>query len=253
MHPIVTSARLLDTYKSRPAGVKAIEPINYMLPLFASERLAGIVGDMISDGHLQGPEKWRLDFTSNSVKDLKRFEKEFLLQFGVKGKVRPCMTNKFGITYNYGINNKPISRVLFLCGIPVGNKVTQEFKIPSWIMSNNLYFKRFIQIVIDCEGSVDTKSKYVELQMSKSEDLLETGFDFFNGIKSKLFKYFKIETTKPFTIKAFNLRKDGIRTKPIKMKIKRKESVIRFYRTIGFENENKMKKLRDVISSWEGN
>ncbi len=250
MRPIVTYSRILKMYKSRHAGVKALESVKHLMPLYPSKRLAGIVGDMFSDGHLQGHNKWRLDFTSGSTNELKRFEKEFYLQFRVIGKIRDCVTNRFGTTYNYGVNNKPISRILFLCGVPSGNKVLQPTKIPNWILSNKSYFTRFIQRIMDCEGCVDTVNKYVELNMSKSEDLMDNGYELFNNIKKHLLKYYVIQTTNPFTETRYNLRKDGVKTKAIKIKIKRKEAVKRFYKYIGFSNKTKQQKLKAVIASW---
>ncbi len=249
MNPIITYSRILRMYKSKYAGIKALEYVKSLMPLYPSERLAGIVGDMFSDGHLQGHNKWRLDFTSCSIDELKRFEKEFYLQFGVIGKIRLCVTNKFGTTYNYGINNKPISRILFLCGVPAGNKVLQQTKIPNWVLSNKLYFTRFIQRVMDCEGCVDVVNKYIELNMSKSEDLMDNGYEFFNSIKKYLLKYYGIKTTNPFTISHFNLRKDGIKTKQIKIKIKNKESLNTFYKSIGFEGIKKHQKLISILDS----
>lgn len=250
--PMITRDDVLRTYKSSAAGEKALEKYCDLFPFLPSERLAGIFGDMISDGHLQGEPKWRLDFTSKEKTELKRFEKEFFSVFGVKGKIRLCTTNKFSVTYNYGINNKPIARILFLCGVPAGNKVLQSFSVPEWILENKIFFRRFIQRVLDCEGCVDTKGKYIELQMYKSEELLGDGFIFFKEIKKKLLKHYGIETTNPFTETRFNLRKDGIKTKAVRMKIKRKEDVIKFHKYINFENISKREKLDKIVKDWDG-
>ncbi len=245
---MITFQQVLGMYKSEIAGKKALEKYSSLFPITPNEKLAGIIGDMFSDGHLQGEPKWRLDFTSKDKKELRRFGEELFAVLGVKGKIRRCTTNKFGETYNYGVNNKPISRILYLAGVPAGNKVLQSFFIPDWILNNKDFFRRFIQRVLDCEGTIDTKSKYIELQMYKCIDKLEEWFIFFRIIKGKLLEYYGIETTNPFTDTRFNLRKDGIKTKVVRIKIKKKDSLIKFREHINFENKDKRRKLNSVIS-----
>lgn len=248
---LIKIANVLKTYKSIEAGKRSLEPYKYIFPIRSSEILAGIVGDLFGDGHLQGEPKWRLDFTSSSIKELKRFEKEFYTLFKIKGKIRRCTTNKFGKTYNYGVNCKPIARSLFLCGVPTGNKVLKRINIPTWILTNKRCFRRFLQRLFNCEATVDLYSKCIELRMNKEKGLLNNGFRFFKDIKKCLRLFFKIETTKPFLGGKLNIRKDGFKTIVIRIKIKRKESVIRFAEEIGFENNKKQKSLKRMIMGWK--
>lgn len=238
---------VLKTYKSAYSGMKVLSDYNNLFPISSSEILAGIVGDLFGDGHLQGDPKWRIDFTSASKKELQRFANEFSEQFKVNGKIRPCRTNKFGNTFNYGINCKPIARALFLCGVPAGNKVLQPTKIPIWILQNSDYFKRFVQRLFDCEGSVSVNDKAIEIQMYKNEKLLKNGFKFFYDIKRGFKKHFDIVTSKPFTEKRVNIRKDGIRTKAIRLKIKNSDSLVKFWKYINFETPSKQKNLKEII------
>lgn len=87
----------------------------------------------------------------------------------------------------------------------------------------------------------------IKLEMWKSEDNLEQGFEFFQTIRKGLKNYFDIETTNPFTNVRTNLRKDGIKTKPIIIKIRRKDSLAKFFKEIGFENVEKQRKLSLLI------
>ena len=243
MRSIVTYNDILKTYTSKDAGIKALEKIKQITPIYSSTRLAGIVGDLFGDGHLQGPNKWRIDYTSGSVPELKRFGREIYIQFGRKGKIRKCTTNKLGVTYNYGFNNKPIARVLFLCGVPAGNKVMQNLQIPSWILNNKFYFTRFIQRLFDCEGSVSKNEIGIELNMSKSEDLIQNGIEFFNTIKFYLSKYHDIKTCNPFINAKINRRKDNIKTHQVRIKIRERRSAEIFSKKIKFENLTKQRKL----------
>jgi hypothetical protein len=237
---------VLNTYKSSPHGLIALSKYKFWFPIIKSTVLAGIVADLIGDGHLQDYPKLRLDYTSKSKKELKRFNNEVYQLFKLNGKIRECKTNKYG-TYNLGVNNKPLARSLILLGVPSGAKVFSNFNIPRWIIEDKQLFARFINRLFSCEGCVDVPSKCIELKMYKSVSLIKGGIDFFNEIKIHLEKYFQIKSTNPFLTGKNNIRKDGRETKGIRIKIKNKESLINFHKFIGFDDNKKQKKLEKII------
>jgi hypothetical protein len=58
-------------------------------------------------------------------------KRRYIKLFQVKGKVRLCTSNRFGKTYNYGVNNKMLSRIFYKLGVPSGCKVkTGVFNSP---------------------------------------------------------------------------------------------------------------------------
>ena len=222
-----------------------------IFPIIASQELAGLVADLMGDGHLQIGEKNRLDFTSKSKKELKRFESTIYNLFSVKGKIRPCTTNKFGKTFNYGVNCKPIALILYLIGVPKGAKVLQSFKIPSWILEDKEYFRIFVYRLFCCEGTVDySANPFIEISMNKEETILDTGFYFFNTIKNYLYTYFNITTNNVYK-STISIRKDKRITQSVRLKIKRKEDIKRFTQEIGFPNNTSKK--RKLICTVKGN
>jgi len=239
---------VLDTYKSKEAGIIALSKYIDWFPLKATPNLAGITADLMGDGHLQDSPKLRLDYTSKSLDELNRFNLEIYNVFRIKGTTRKCFTNYYD-TYNLGINCKPIARVLKLIGVPTGSKVLTRFNIPPWILKDKRLFSRFINRLFSCEGSVDINSKCVEIQMYKSENLVKDGLRFFNEIKFYLDKYFDIKTTEPFTGNTFNIRKDGIKTRPIRLKIKNRDSLLGFRDFIGIEDPAKMSRLKLITEN----
>lgn len=240
---------VVNSYKSRQHGIKALSRHSYWFPMVASPSLAGIIADLIGDGHVQDtPVRMRLDYTSKSTKELDRFGAEVYNIFKIRGKIRKCTTNTYG-TMNYGVNCRPLIRVLRLLGAPSGSKVLTRFPIPEWILGNKCLFARFVNRLFSCEGSVDLVNKYIEIQMYKSETLIEDGLLFFKKIKSYLNIYFNIKTTEPFLGNTFNLRHDGIRTRPIRLKIKNKESLIKFRDFIGIEDPSKMVRLKNITEN----
>lgn len=239
---------LLNTYKTRTHRIKHLGDYKGFFPIKANQRMAGIVADLICDGNLQGNPKWRIDYTSKSTTELQRFESEMIKLFNKEGKVRKCTTNKLSKTYNLGINCSPISRILFLCGVPSGQKVLTSFSIPFWIKKDREYFRRFAQRVFSCEGSImyeeNRKIPQIRLTMWKSEKLIKDDC-FVEELARYLKQYFNINSTvSKSTLKSFNLRKDGIITRPKRIYITGK-SVIIFYREVGFEGkkQEKLKKL----------
>lgn len=237
---------VLGTYKSKQYGIKALSKYINWFPIKPSIILAGIVADLMGDGHLQDEPNLRLDYTSKSSKELKRFEKEVVSLFGIKGKIRKCTTNKYN-TKNLGINNKPLARVLKLIGVPTGAKVLKKFSIPKWILKDKKLFSRFLNRLFSCEGCIDLKNRYIEISMYKSLELIKNNFKFFKDIKFYLEKHFQIKTINPFLGSWISKRKDGKRTRGVRLKIKNQDSLKRFQKFIGFEDRSKKERLSKII------
>ena len=167
--------------------------------------------------------------------------------FGKDCKIRKCNSNKYGKTYNTGINCSPIARILFLCGVPSGQKVLSKFSIPKWIFLEKKYFKRFCTRLFSCEGSIikeEGRRPRIRLEMWKAENLVKDGLNFMEDISAGLKKYFNIESSIHLR-NLKNTRKDGIITKPIRLTILT-NSVMAFYKKIGFEGD-KQKSLKALI------
>lgn len=245
--PIVDYLDVLATYKNLKSGERALEKYKKWFPLYSSVALAGVVADLMCDGHVQPPPKLRLDYTSKSTLELKRFGNELYGLFGVNGKSRPCRCNRYGVSFNYGVNCKPLCRILILCGVPAGRKVAMEFTTPDWILGDKELFRRFVQRMFTCEGHVSSNgSPEVGIQMWKAKGLLKNGLAFFWEIKEGMENYFGIKTSRPFLEKRENTDKDGLVTKAIRLKIKRKEAISQFAQEIGFEDDRKQQLLEQV-------
>ena len=240
----------IKTYKTRGYRIKHLENYKHLFPIKSSITLSGIVADLICDGNLQGDPKWRIDFTSKSIEELKRFEKEIMSLFNVKCKIRECKSNLFGKTYNISMNCSPIARILFLCGVPSGQKVLTSFNIPDWIKKDKKYFKRFAQRVFSCEGSImhekNRKMPQIRLEMWKAQDLKEDE-NFVEQLSKYIKEHFDISSTIT-KVNIYNTRKDGIITRPTRLYILG-ESVKKFHKYIGFEGEKqeKMNRIMGMI------
>ena len=256
MKSILDAEDLFKLYKSRFYATKATNDYSNWFPIFASPQLAGVVADLMGDGHLQGEPKWRLDYTSKRKNELQRFGKEIFGLFGIKGKSRPCNGNKWGTSFNYGVNCKPLARVLHLLGVPTGRKIKKEFLIPKWILGDKGCFRIFVRRLFDCEGcvSVEGSSSFISIEMWKSEEFLNNGIEFFKEIKKGLNKHFDICTTNVFLNGVVVNRGNGLKVRGVRLRIKRLKSLVNFYKEIGFDNHVKQNKLKDVlmIKGWDG-
>lgn len=247
---LITYKDLFKLYKSEPKAKIALEKYNFWFPAIGSPQLAGLVADLMCDGHLQGDPWWRFDYTFKFFDEKKRFENELYSLFKIKGRARQCTTNKLSKTFNYGVNCRQLARLLNLCGVPFGNKVYKSYSVPEWILSDRENFRRFVQRAFSCEGTVWTgNNPGIRLEFWKEESLLDSGKKFLGAISFYLYKYFKIQTTNVFTGASQNVHKDGSITKPLKFNIKRKESIINFHKEIGFENNHKQLKLKEIVSN----
>ncbi|VVC00206.1 Uncharacterised protein [uncultured archaeon] len=219
--------------------------VRHWFPLSASEDFAGLIGDLMGDGHLQAKPKWRLDFTSNSAEELQRFGYVVKNLFGVDGKIRACTTNCYG-TMNYGVNCKPLARLMVLCGVPSGSKPDKVYQIPKWILGNKAYFRKFVSRYFTCEGSVDMHGA-ISLAIFKEESLVENGIGFLSDIRLGLDRFFDVQTEKPFLWSRLSYRKEKPPSRGIVLKIRRRRSLLAFYKNVGFESLEKNLKLNALL------
>jgi len=249
MKPLVTYEDVLRTYGLDVRAKVKLEPYEKLFPVYPSSALASIIADLMGDGHVQ-KSIYRLDFTSKDKSELKRFGKVLFGLFGVKGKIRPCNTNRYGKTFNYGVNNTVITKILILAGAPRGEKVRNPFKVPSWILEDKECFRAFSRRLFDCECSIWSKhSPGIAIEMWKEESLKKDATDFMNQIRFGLEQHFQIKPSVVYTPNTKCIRKDNILTKPFKFSIKSRDSICRFYKEVGFDCKRKQFKLLKIIGN----
>lgn len=230
---------LLSTYKTRGHRISHLVKYKSLFPLRTSPLLAGIIGDLIGDGSLQGDPKWRFDFTSKNVDELSSFNARVKRLFNISGKVRKCNSNKFAESYNLGINNAPVSRILLLAGVPEGQKVLKNFRIPYWVMKNKDCFREFTKQFFSCEASImsDGKRKIPQIRLEnwKVEEVQIKGNKLVEDLVDGLKCHYKINCSVSFpSVK--NYRKDGKITRPTRMYL-HGENVKKYKNNIGFSND----------------
>jgi intein/homing endonuclease len=162
---------------------------------------------------------------------------------------------KFGSLMDsvFFLRNSAISRTLLCCGIPEGEKVLKSFIVPKWILNTEYASDvkaKFLQGLMDSEGSIQRSSPTkISFSLWKSIEYSDCHFKFMTQIK-ELLSEFGIVTSKVYISKRQRIqRKDNIPTFELSLCIRRKESILNFYRFINFSNPYKNKILENHVEA----
>ena len=233
----------LEVRKVVPDGTNSNMVINYLkevdlLNINCNDKrqliLAGLLGHLIGDGTLWwSTNNTHLTFRSASLEDITSIQND-LISLGFNEKIvkihekRKCKNRKITQSngkilkfdgnglYTIDIRRRPIAMMFKALGMPNGDRVKQEFRIPYWIMNGSAMVKRqFLKgyFGTDClSPTVDKRTGYrfrpICFKMSKVEG--KSPVKFFEEIYSIL-NDFKISTL-PITVKSGNVRKNGEHT-----------------------------------------
>ena len=182
--------------------------------------MARIASYLTFDGHIY-KDLSTFFYSSINIKDLEEFEKIIKRKFKISGKY---YFNCGGIkkqTHCYYVFNKRLCNELVKIGIPSGEKVTQRFNVPKWIVDSKELTREYLRIAYLCEGSMKESNRTPRIQISTAKvgEMLDSGFEFMETLRIMLNK-FNIETT-PCNIMGNRIRKsDGKISKDIRFRIK---------------------------------
>ena len=127
-------------------------------------------------------------------------------------------------------------------GVPEGAKASQRYGVPNWVVNSPNWVKR--EFLASYFGSELEKPRYSNstfmgptLEVSKRDDLVESGVDFTLGIQ-QLLSDFDVQAA-GLRIRPSVLRKDGSRTYKIRLTLSSTHSnLMRLFGRIGYENSN---------------
>lgn len=118
-----------------------------------SEKLAEFVGIMMGDG---GISEYQIVITLHHIDDLEYsgFVVDLITKlFKVIPSIYPSPKNSVN---DIVVSRKELVRYLHELGLPIGNKVRQQFDIPEWIKSNQKFSIACLRGLIDTDGCVFT-------------------------------------------------------------------------------------------------
>ena len=252
---IVSEKDFLNTYRSKSWGYKGLDICveNKWLPLKTTPFLASIVGRLMGDGNLSKDRMvGDFRFYGDNLK-LDKIKKELEKNFGIIPYAYYIHPKGGGYILKY--SNAVFSRILELVGVPRGNKVLIEFKVPLWIMYGNKEVKKSFlsSIFADEMGRITCRKgnswKGLEFGMSKVDSKSEHLVYFLNQLRI-LLKSFNITSSEVVLRKNRSfIRKDGNITIPARFYVHCNLLNRRsFYFGVGFDDEVKQKLLYSSIN-----
>lgn len=196
-------------------------------PLF-SNKLAEFFGIMMGDG---GMNKFQIKITLHHKDDL-GFTKYVISLIWSLFRIKPSVYHRPKLS----VNDLAISRVelvdyLHLIGLPIGNKVKQNFNIPNWIKRNKNFSINCIRGLVDTDGSVITH-KY--------------------KVNKKIYSYKRLEFTslsRPMINSVFKImRKNGLHPRITKdrknIHLDNQNDVFRYFKIFGSHNPKHLKRYK---------
>lgn len=157
--------------------------------------MAEILGITLGDGSLYHNEKhniWQFVITGHIQNDREYLEKFVLplLEKHFENRFRIVNDNRAG-AIRIKCQERLLLQKIVKLGIPIGNKLKNDVKIPDWIFSNKDFLRSCVRGLIDTDGSVCPitgrnysyiwfKSKIPALQKSFSRAMNILGFKISN-------------------------------------------------------------------------
>lgn len=253
METIVSKEKFINSYRRKFNGVKVVQRVEW-LPLFVSNELAELAGHILSDGSIEHSYSGayrpkRVDFISPN----KSIQQRIIFILYKIFEVRP-KRHYFRNTLGLRLENANLARVLWLCGIPMGDRVNQEYDIPSWIKNGAQNMKSsFLRAYFDGDGSKPYKmhrskaSFGIRLTLNKTQDKITSGIKFLNSIK-KMLGEFEIESLGPYQRKIC-YRGNGTKTIMLEIVICRQNSILNFQKYINFNKPERQRFLNDCVQT----
>jgi len=210
--------------------------VKIKFPIFISPELASLVGHITGDGNLSKKQFSYFNQSRELVDEVINCTK-----FVFSSDIDP---EEFEKADGWEIEfPKNLALILKLCGVPLGEKVSQNFQIPSWIMNGYSEIKRnYIRALFDDESFVDSSRKTIIFGMSKNQDFLDGHKKFLNNLRFLL---------KNLNVKANSLHKPQ-RNESGSFQVQfalpnNVHNIFEFSKNIGFTNIQKVRSIAAIL------
>lgn len=249
MKPIVTYKQFVKAFPK--TNLKSRKFAKELLPLYPSVELAQIIGAVLTDGHIDwhtcdnNPRTRKVLLYSSNKEECDWFVDLCKKVFGVEGRVQAYIP-KYGDfklqPYKSIVNNSVVAKLLILSGGVAGNKTKQGYTIPSWIFHGNTEIKtEFLKTIFTFEGCkpyIRKNTWTIHYSATIKPDLVNVTLSFFEQLKI-LLKQFNIVMS-PTPCKHISKKNGKIM---VIASISSRKSITNFYRFLGYNNEEKQKRL----------
>jgi tRNA-splicing ligase RtcB len=228
--------------------------------------LIKILGFALGDGTLNLIGKDRKGHVSfyGKKEDLEKIKSD-LIKIGISGKIysrerNHLIKNSYGKIYDFNVaehsfhvNSTAFAVLLNLLGVPLGNKVEQEFLAPEWLMTAPLWHKRlFLAAFFGAEMSRPaTMNKYnfyqPTLNINKILPFKDSAEEFLEQIR-RLLGEFGIKSTKIVELEKLG---NGGKTAGLRFQIYgTNKNLIKFFGRVGFEYNGGKNRLGNLAIAY---
>lgn len=216
----------IATHMRKKTGFKTLKSIKN--PEFSS-KLAELLGILFGDGHLS---HYQVSVTTNSETDGEHalFTCQLINELF---SVWPSIKKKRGEnTINVIVSSKKMVDFLNKIGMPIGNKIQNNLRIPKWIFKNISYKKAFIRGLFDTDGCI-----YIDIHRNKNKEYKHFGWtitsyaDNLIGDIIKVLSDLKFSPTHRISQKSVYLR--------------RQDEIKRYFDEIGSNNHKHLKRFNN--------
>jgi len=265
-HPFLTKEGMKTMSKltlTETLAVNLFEGIDSKEEITEKEAITfKIMGYMMGDGTFYKSKERLYAVAYGSAEDLKQMQKD-LERIGVKSKAYSRIRNhklntRYGLKSFVSINNElhihsqEYLKLLYSLGLPLGNKTRQEIAIPECIKKGNKIIKRlFLAGFFGAEmSSPKTSSKTCfycpTIDQNKISSLKQNCRDFLIDI-ALILEEFGIKNYSLSEMDDFNNRY-GEKTSRLRLRVNGEEDMLKLWRNIGFEYNEKRKNLANIAS-----
>ncbi len=261
----------LPLKKNMSQTVRELKKRN-LLPLKFNNKklpyLLKIIGYILGDGSITFIGNKGIIWFYGKPEDLKNIQKD-IKKIGFKAsrvynrerdhEIRTMYSNvKFHrVEYSIKTTASSLATLIMSLGIPVGNKCSQDYVLPSWFFNLKLWQKRlflssFFGAKLSSPSTV-TKHGYnfysPVLSMNKHDGYVDTGSDFLKQIK-KLLEEFDVKSN-VIGIRKEYVGKNNVVSYRLRLLISSKsENLINLWSKIGFEYNKKRNHLANIATQY---
>lgn len=212
------------------------------LPILTSSDLASLVGHGFGDGHIT--EEGCLEYTNKEMSLHTEVLRIIYKLFGVNEYAENDRKNVKRRRYNV-----IVGKITHLAGVPKGNKITQSFSVPRWILNGSEKIRKsFTRALFDDEGTVKSDGREILIKFSRNEMHIASLQKFMEQIKQLL---------EDLGIEATSVRKENVvigkngRTIQLVLGIHGYKNFARFFKEVNFTHTQKQKELKKLINSYK--
>jgi len=228
--------------------------------------LIKVIGYAFGDGtlNLMTKKKRRIACFHGRLEDLKEIQRDLEI-IGIHSKIYTRKRfHKFSAAYQktyefeveencLRVGSTAFAILLYILGVPFGNKTYQEINVPSWLWKAPLWQKRlFLASFFGAEMLTPASSSKFNfyaptLNINKAIPLEDNGRDFLKEIK-KLLKEFGVSSGEIVKLEELANRE---KTVGLRFQIESSsKKLIKFYETIGFEYNREKQKLACLTAAY---